>query len=81
MDSVLYKKSDSENMTSEELRKFLAPFICRKDKLIPKKENYLRYVIVSGYMLRRGREEHVPTDNNISGDNFLFLESIYLCGI
>ena len=41
MDYVLAKKSDSENMTSEKLRKVLAPFIRRKDKVIPKKENYL----------------------------------------
>ena len=41
MDYVLAKKSDSENITSEELRKVLAPFLRRKDKATPKKENDL----------------------------------------
>ena len=37
MDYVLAKKSDSENMTSEELSKVLAPLLRRKDKATPKK--------------------------------------------
>ena len=36
MDSVLAKKSDSDNMTSEELRKVLANQLCRKNKVMQK---------------------------------------------
>ena len=41
MGSVLAKKNDSDNMTSEELRKVLLPFLRHKDKAIPKKYNDL----------------------------------------
>ena len=55
-DSVISKKRDPENMTSEELRKVLEPLQRQKDKQI-KKIMITRFVIVSGYLFRRGIEE------------------------
>ena len=70
MDYVLAKKSDSENMTSEKLRKVLAPFIRRKDKVIPKKENdllicYCRWVHIE----KRERRVIDGEKHNINAGN------------
>ena len=46
-DAVPTKKSNPENMTSEELRKVLAPLRHQKDKAIKKRMVY-QYIIFSG---------------------------------